>query len=50
MENANEYSSLDILNLFYIHGECNKITSRTCRRFNELYPHLPPMYEKKFKR
>lgn len=46
----NNYSKSDILNLFYIHGECNKIISRTCRRFNEVYPNLPAMNERKFRR
>lgn len=50
MENNGEYSNRDILNLFYIHGECNRITERTCRRFNETYPHLPIMNKAKFKR
>ena len=48
--NNNNYSNTDILNLFYIHGECQKIISRTCRRFNTLYPNLPPINEKKFRR
>lgn len=45
-----EYSNADILNLFYIHGECYKVLERTCRVFNERYPHLPPMNKTKFKR
>ncbi|CAH1113138.1 unnamed protein product [Psylliodes chrysocephalus] len=50
MENIEEYTNQDILNLFYIHGECNRIKSRTCRMFNERYPHLPPMNRQKFDR
>lgn len=44
------YSNEELFNLFCIHGECNKIVSRTCRKFNGMYPHLPPMTEKKFRR
>lgn len=49
MENQ-EYSNTDMLNLFYIHGECNRIIQRTCRVFNERYPHLTRMTRKKFQR
>ena len=49
MENQ-EYSNTDILNLFYIHGECHKIIERTCRVFIERYPHLSVMTREKFKR
>lgn len=45
-----EYSNADILNLFYIHGECSRIVDRTCRLFNDRYPHLPPMSKRKFAR
>lgn len=45
-----EYTNADILNLFYIHGESARITLRTCRTFNERYPHLPAMTEQKFRR
>lgn len=45
-----EYSYSDILNLFFIHGECHKVIGRTCRTFNERYPHLALMTEKKFNR
>lgn len=45
-----EYTNADILNLFYIHGECYKILERTCRVFNERHPHLPPMNKTKFRR
>lgn len=41
---------MDILNLFYIHGECDRIVDRTCRVFNERYPHLTPMTKKTFRR
>lgn len=50
MENFEEYTNQDILNLFYIHGECNRIKSRTCRTFNERYPHLRSMNRQKFDR
>lgn len=43
MENENTYSNADILNLLFIHGECNKIMNRTCRVFNERYTDLPTM-------
>jgi hypothetical protein len=45
-----EYSNTDILNLFYIHGECHKFVQRTCRLFNERYPNLPAMTREKFNR
>ena len=48
-EELNIYSNKDILNLFYIHGESLQIIGRTCRVFNEGYPHLPPMNKTKFK-
>lgn len=50
MEAVDEYSNTDILNLFYIHGECGKILSRTCRTFNERYPNLQPITKGKFRR
>lgn len=50
MENYGNYSNTDILNLLYLHGECGKIASRTCRLFNERYPHLPRMNITKFRR
>lgn len=43
------YSNSDILNLFYIHGECEKILERTCRTFNNRYPDLPRMTRRKFR-
>lgn len=46
----NRYSNYEILDLFYIHGECDRIISRTCRAFNEKYPHLPSMTEKIFRK
>lgn len=46
----NNYSNRDILNLFYIHGESLQIIDRTCRLFNERYPHLPAMNKTKLKR
>lgn len=51
MDNNNDnYSNRDVLNLFFIHGECNKILDRTCRTFNERYPNLPHMTKKKFRK
>lgn len=47
---ANNYSHSDILNLYNIHGQCDKIISRTCRQFNETYPDLPSMNPQKFRR
>ena len=47
--NVANYSNNDILNLFHIHGECNKIVQRTCRTFNTRYPHLPRINERKFR-
>ncbi|KAI4467786.1 transposable element tc3 transposase-like protein [Holotrichia oblita] len=44
----NNYPNESILNLFYTHGECNRIISRTCRVFNHRYPNLPPMNRFKF--
>ena len=49
MENQ-EYSNTDILNLFYIHGECHKIIERTCRVFSERFPHLIVKTRRKFNR
>lgn len=46
----NVYTNQEILNLFFIHGKCDKVISRTCRMFNENYPHLPPMTTSKFRR
>lgn len=50
MQNNEEYSNTDILNLFYIHGECGRIVNRTCRVFNSRYPTLSPMTRGKFVR
>lgn len=47
---AHRYTNEEILNLFYIHGECDRVVARTCRLFNERYPELPPMSEKIFRR
>lgn len=47
---ANSYTNEEILKLFYIHGECNRIINRTCRTFNDHYPDLVPMNKKKFNR
>lgn len=50
MENIEEYSNNDLLNLFYTHGECQRNVRRTCRLFNERYPDLPAMTPGKFAR
>lgn len=50
MENIESYSNNDLLNLFYTHGECGRVVRRTCRLFNERYPHLPRMTPGKFTR
>lgn len=48
MENV--YSNSVILDLCCIYGESNRIISRTCRKFNEKYPELPPITNNKFRR
>lgn len=47
---ANNYTNTDILNIFYTHGECNKIIERTVRTFNNKYPHLVPLTKSKFRK
>lgn len=37
-----------VMDLFIMHGECNRITARTCRMFNERYPELPVSTAKRF--
>ena len=44
------YSNADILNLFYIYGECDRVLVRTCVTFNERYPHLRRMTKSKFRK
>lgn len=44
------YHSSAIMHLFIMHGESNKIISRTCLKFNEQYPELPCMTRKKFRK
>ncbi|KAF5282108.1 hypothetical protein FQR65_LT14426 [Abscondita terminalis] len=46
----NVYTNQEILDLSFIHGKCDKVLSRTCRMFNQNYPHLPPMTKGKFRR
>jgi hypothetical protein len=46
----NNYSNEVLMNLFIIHGQCDKIVARTCRKFNEMYPNLQPMDKRKFVR
>ncbi|MVN24212.1 hypothetical protein GO639_03360 [Staphylococcus aureus] len=49
--NANiDYSNEVIIILFIIHGQCDRIIARTCRKFNQMYPELTPMNERKFVR
>lgn len=50
MNNIEDYSNNDLLNLFYTHGECGRIVRRTCRLFNERYPDLPAITPGKFAR
>lgn len=50
MAENNRYSNTVLMNLFIIHGQCDKIIGRTCRKFNEMYPELPQMNIRKFKR
>lgn len=44
----NTYTNAVLMDLFIIHGQCNKIISRTCRKFNEKYPNLPQINNRKF--
>lgn len=44
------YSNEVILDLFFIHGESQRVVERTCRTFNEKYPHLPKMTRAKFRK
>ncbi|HLJ31149.1 MAG TPA: transposase [Candidatus Babeliales bacterium] len=42
------YTNAVLMNLFILFGQCDRIITRTCRNFNEMYPNLPPMNLKKF--
>lgn len=48
--NMENYTNGDILNLFYIYGECNRVLDRACAAFNNRYPHLRPITKKSFRR
>ena len=48
MEDHNTYSNAVIMNLFILHGQCDKIIGRTSRKFYEMYPVLPQINIKKF--
>lgn len=45
-----EYTNIDLLNLFAIFGECSKIVTRTCRTFNTRYPNVRAITPKIFRR
>lgn len=45
-----EHPDANILNLLYFQGGYSKIVDVTCRLFNELNPHLPPISNGKVKR
>lgn len=44
------YTNEQILDLYIIHGECQRIIERTCRTFNNRYPHVSRMTGKKFRK
>lgn len=46
----NNYSNGVLMNLFILHGQCNQIIARTCRRFNEMFPDEQPTNKRKFVR
>ena len=48
-ENIN-YSNEVLMKIFILHGQCDQIIARTCRKFNKMYPELTPMNKKKFVR
>ncbi|KAL3266690.1 hypothetical protein HHI36_010852 [Cryptolaemus montrouzieri] len=48
--NMADYSNEDMLNLFLIHGECQKLLDRTCWQFNNQFPNLAPMSKTKFRK
>lgn len=47
---GNSYAHDVLMKLFILHGQCNQNIARTCRKFNEIYPHLQPLNERKFVR
>ena len=46
----NNYSNEDLMKLFILHGQCDQIIAKTCRKFNEMFPDLQPMNKRKFVR
>ena len=44
------YSNEVLMKLFILHGQCDQIIARTCRKFNQMYPELTPINERKFVR
>ena len=46
-ENIN-YSNEVLMKLFILHGQCDQIIAKTCRKFNKMYPELTPMNKSKF--
>ena len=48
-ENIN-YSNEGLMKLFILHGQCNQIIARTCRKFNKMHPELTPTNKRKFVR
>lgn len=48
MADNNNYTNAVLMDLFFIHGQCYKNISRTCREFNAKYPNLPQMNNRKF--
>ena len=47
---GNNYSNEDLMKLFILHGQCDKIIAKTCRKFNEMFPDLQSMNKRKFVR
>lgn len=47
---GNNYSNEILMKLFILHGQCNQIIARTCRRFNEMFPDQQLINERKFVR
>lgn len=44
--NESNYSNIDIVNLVYIHGECNKILNRIFYTVDEIYLNFPQRADK----
>ena len=45
---GNNYANEDLMKLFILHGQCDQIIARTCRKFNKMFPDLQPMNKRKF--